>query len=131
MARVLIGLSTRRLLVPLALSAPTSLANFCEKVTLFVGARIFPSRKFASPGAYLILSAVRSHNVARVNKSYESFGDKFATVVIDDLVSSDLVPAVKGMRYEFPLYLMAEHTFQESMLSFTSRPHSPMLPRQT
>ena len=42
------------------------------------------------------VSAVRSHNVARVSKSYESFGDRFSTVVIDDLVTSDLQAAVKG-----------------------------------
>ena len=47
-----------------------------------------------SPG---IASAVRSHNVTRVNKSYQSFGDKFATVAIDDLITSDLQAAVKGM----------------------------------
>jgi nucleoside-diphosphate-sugar epimerase len=41
---------------------------------------------------------VRSHNVARVNKSYRSFGDKFDTVVIDDLITSDLLAAVKGMK---------------------------------
>jgi hypothetical protein len=40
---------------------------------------------------------VRSHNVARVSKSYESFGDRFATTVIDDLVASDLSEAVKGL----------------------------------
>ena len=74
--------------------------NFCEKVTPFGGTRIFPGLIFASPSAYQysgVVSAVRSHNVARVNKGHESFGDRFATVVIDDLVSSDLVPAVKGM----------------------------------
>jgi hypothetical protein len=48
-----------------------------------------------SPG---IVSAVRSHNVARVSKNYESFGDRFSTVVIDDLVTSDLQAAVKGTR---------------------------------
>ena len=45
-----------------------------------------------------IVSAVRSHNVARVSKSHESFGDQFSTVVIDDLVTSDLQAAVKGTR---------------------------------
>jgi hypothetical protein len=45
-----------------------------------------------------IFSAVRSHNVARVNKSYRSFGDKFDTVLIDDLITSDLLAAVKGMK---------------------------------
>jgi len=46
---------------------------------------------------YTVRGAVRSHNVARVNRSYQSFGDKFATVVIDDLITSDLLAAVKGV----------------------------------
>lgn len=59
---------------------------------------------------YTVRGAVRSHNVARVNKSHESFGDRFATVVIDDLVTSDLLAAVKGMmRCARPAYRMAEH----------------------
>lgn len=40
--------------------------------------------------------AVRSHNVASVSKGYESFGDRFATTVIEDLTTSDLLQAVKG-----------------------------------
>jgi hypothetical protein len=44
----------------------------------------------------VVVSAVRSHNVARVSKSHESFGDRFSTVIIDDLVTSDLQAAVKG-----------------------------------
>jgi hypothetical protein len=43
-------------------------------------------------------SAVRSHNVARIRKSYESSGDRFATAVIDDITTSDLLQAVKGLR---------------------------------
>ncbi|KAN0127437.1 hypothetical protein V8E53_014774 [Lactarius tabidus] len=46
---------------------------------------------------YSVRGAVRSHNVARVSKNYESFGDRFSTVVIDDLVTSDLQAAVKGV----------------------------------
>jgi hypothetical protein len=42
-------------------------------------------------------SAVRSHNVARISKSYESFGDRFTTTVIDDIATSDLLQAVKGL----------------------------------
>ena len=42
------------------------------------------------------ISAVRSHNVARVSKGHESFGDKFSAVTVDDLVTSDLQAAVKG-----------------------------------
>ncbi|KAH9167366.1 NAD-P-binding protein [Lactarius sanguifluus] len=48
-------------------------------------------------GGYTVRGAVRSRNVARVNKSYESFGDKFSVTVIDDLVTSDLSDAVKGV----------------------------------
>ncbi|KAH9002740.1 NAD-P-binding protein [Lactarius hatsudake] len=44
-----------------------------------------------------VVSTVRSHNIARVNKGHESFGDRFAAVVIDDLVTSDLLAAVKGV----------------------------------
>ncbi|KAH9041974.1 hypothetical protein EDB85DRAFT_2139359 [Lactarius pseudohatsudake] len=44
-----------------------------------------------------VVSSARSHNIARVNKSYESFGDRFVAVVIDDLVTSDLLAAVKGV----------------------------------
>jgi hypothetical protein len=46
----------------------------------------------------VVVSSVRSHNVARVCKSHESFGDRFSTVTIDDLVTSDLHAAVKGTR---------------------------------
>ena len=50
----------------------------------------------------VVVSSVRSHNVARVSKSHESFGDRFSTVTIDDLVTSDLQAAVKGTRYAHP-----------------------------
>ena len=46
----------------------------------------------------VVVSSVRSHNVGRVSKSHESFGDRFSTVTIDDLVTSDLQAAVKGTR---------------------------------
>ncbi|KAI9453407.1 NAD-P-binding protein [Lactarius psammicola] len=46
---------------------------------------------------YTVKGAVRSHNVTRVNKSYESFGDRFSATVIDDLVTSDFSDAVKGV----------------------------------
>ena len=58
---------------------------------------------FPSPRAWtlhspvgVVLSAVRSHNVPRVSKSYESYGDRFTTTVIEDLATSDLSQAVKG-----------------------------------
>ena len=44
-----------------------------------------------------VVSAVRSHNVARISKNYESFGDRFTTTIIDDLITSDLSSAVKGL----------------------------------
>lgn len=58
---------------------------------------------FLSPRAWtlhspvgVVLSAVRSHNAPRVSKSYESYGDRFTTTVIEDLATSDLSQAVKG-----------------------------------
>ena len=105
--------------MPLALLGRTSSANFCETVTLLGGTHIFPSPIVLTPGANPppragVVSAVRSRNVTRVNKSYESFGDRFSVTVIDDLVTSDLSGAVKGMRCVGPLvpvssYPMAEH----------------------
>ena len=44
-----------------------------------------------------VISAVRSHNVARISKSYESFGDRFTTTVVDDITTSDFSQAVKGV----------------------------------
>ncbi|KAI9443360.1 NAD-P-binding protein [Lactarius indigo] len=46
---------------------------------------------------YTVRGTVRSHNLTHVSKSYESFGDRFAAVIIDDLVTSDLLAAVKGV----------------------------------
>ena len=43
------------------------------------------------------LSTVRSQNVSRVRKGYESFGERFTTTVIDDLATSDFSDAVKGL----------------------------------
>jgi nucleoside-diphosphate-sugar epimerase len=48
-------------------------------------------------GLMIVDSAVRSHNVARISKSYESVGDRFTTTVIDDIATSDLLQAVKGV----------------------------------
>jgi hypothetical protein len=42
------------------------------------------------------VSAVRGHNVARVSKSYDSY-DRFTTSIIEDLATSDLSQAVKGL----------------------------------
>ena len=44
-----------------------------------------------------LVSAVRSPNIPRVSKSYESFGNRFTTTTIDDLTASDLSQAVKGL----------------------------------
>ncbi|KAH9968122.1 hypothetical protein BC827DRAFT_1170383 [Russula dissimulans] len=38
-----------------------------------------------------------NHNVEWVSKSYASFGDKFTTIMIKDLATLDLSPAVKGV----------------------------------
>ncbi|KAH9983332.1 hypothetical protein BJV74DRAFT_886893 [Russula compacta] len=46
---------------------------------------------------YSVRGAVRSHNVPRVSKSYDSFGDRFTTTIIEDLATSDLSQAVKGV----------------------------------
>jgi NAD dependent epimerase/dehydratase family len=48
-------------------------------------------------GLITVVSAVRSHNVPRISKSYESFGDRFTTTVIDDIATSDFLQAVKGL----------------------------------
>jgi len=88
-----------RLLVHLALSALTSLMSFCGKATLLGGAHIFisfPTRTGTLLLIIVVVSAVRSHNVARISKSYESYGDRFTTTVIEDLATSDLSQAVKG-----------------------------------
>jgi hypothetical protein len=44
-----------------------------------------------------VVSVVRSHNVPRVSKSYESFGDRFTIASVDDLATSDLTQVVKGL----------------------------------
>ncbi|KAF8500831.1 NAD-P-binding protein [Russula emetica] len=46
---------------------------------------------------YSVRGAVRSHNVARISKSYESFGNRFTTTVIDDIATSDFSQAVEGV----------------------------------
>jgi hypothetical protein len=35
--------------------------------------------------------------IPRISKIYESFGDRFTTIDIDDLATSDLSEVVKGM----------------------------------
>ena len=55
----------------------------------------FPDQDTRSSVA--VVSAARSHNVARVGKGYESYGDRFATTAIEDLATSDLSQAVKGL----------------------------------
>jgi hypothetical protein len=81
--------------VPLALLALTLLMNFCAKVTLLGGKHIFTCTRTLLL-ITVVVSAVRSHNVARITKSYESYGDRFTTTVIEDLATSDLSQAVKG-----------------------------------
>ena len=59
---------------------------------------------------------MRSRNVTRVNKSYESFGNQFSTTVIDDLVTSDLSDAVKGMRRVGPVVTISLNPMAEHIL---------------
>ena len=40
---------------------------------------------------------MRSQNVSRVRKGYETFGERFTTAVIDDIATSDFSEAVKGV----------------------------------
>ena len=54
-------------------------------------------------GVMIVVSVVRSHNAPRISKSYESFGDRFTTSVVDDIATSDLSQAVKGLRHANPL----------------------------
>ncbi|KAH8998426.1 NAD-P-binding protein [Lactarius akahatsu] len=75
---------------------------------------------------YTVRGSVRSHNVARVNKGYESFGDRFAAVVIDDLITSDLLAAVKGVdaiiHVASPLYSSASpEVILETAVTGTTR----------
>jgi hypothetical protein len=74
----------------------------------------------------MISSAVRSHNVPRISKSYESFGDRFATTTIDDLATSDLSQAVKGLSHASILYFQRLNICQVLMPSSMSHPRSPM-----
>ena len=48
-------------------------------------------------GLMTVVSAVRSHSAPHISKSYESFGDRFTITVIDDIATSDLSQAVKGL----------------------------------
>ena len=57
----------------------------------------------------VVVSAVRSHNVARISKSYEPYGDRFTTTVIEDLSTSDLSQAVKGSWNPLFQYSEAEY----------------------
>jgi hypothetical protein len=69
--------------------------NYWSMATLFEGTDISQGNAVYSPGN--VISAVRSHNVLRVNRSYEPFGDRFTTTIVDDLATSDLSQAVKGL----------------------------------
>ena len=51
------------------------------------------------------VSAVRSRNIPRISKSYESFGDRFTTTAIDDIATSDFSQAVKGLSRQSVVYL--------------------------
>jgi hypothetical protein len=83
--------------VHLASSALMSLTSYRDKVILFEGTHISQSSHSILTVPVTVISAVRSHNVPRVSKSYESFGDRFTTTTVDDLATSDLSQAVKGV----------------------------------
>ena len=72
----------------------------------------------------IVVSAVRSPNVPRVSKSYESFGNRFTTTIVDDLATSDLSYAVKGVCASL-VYFQGLDIFQvlmpSSMLHLRSR----------
>jgi hypothetical protein len=77
----------------------------------------------------LLSRAVRSHNVPRISKSYESFGDRFTTTVVDDIATSGLSEAVKGLyRVATVSYLRKLNVCQVLMSSCMSRPLSPIHP---
>jgi hypothetical protein len=83
---------------------PASLAltlsmSYSGKVTLFERTHIFQGLHSTqyTYGFMIVVSAVRSHTVPRISKSYESFGDRFTTTVIDDIATSDFSQAVKGL----------------------------------
>jgi hypothetical protein len=88
--------SFTRSLVPLALLDLMLLISSCRKATPFERTSwpYLPIPALTLPVA--VVSAVRSPNVARISKSYESFGDRFTTTVIDDLNTSDLSNPVEG-----------------------------------
>ena len=64
-------------------------------VTLFEGTDT-TSEAYTAHSPVSVFSAVRSHNVPRISKSYGSFGNRFTTTIIDDLASSDLSETMKG-----------------------------------
>ena len=75
-----------------------------------------------------VVSVMRSHNVARVTKSYESFGDRFTTASVDDIATSDLSQVVKGMSCDSLPYSLILSTCQALMPSCMLRPRSPIRP---
>jgi hypothetical protein len=75
-----------------------------------------------------VFSAVRSHNFPRVSKSYESFGNRFNTVIIDELANSDLSQAVKGSWHVGLFYFRGLNIPQALMPSSMLHHRSPILP---
>ena len=75
----------------------------------------------------VVISAVRSHNVALISKSYESYSDRFTTTVVEDLTTSDLSQAVKGACKSL-LQILRLNRSQVSTPSSMSRLRSRMLP---
>jgi hypothetical protein len=56
-----------------------------------------------------VVSMVRSHNITHITKSYELFGDRFTTTVIDDIATSDLSQVLNSLYHTSLILLEAKH----------------------
>ena len=80
--------------------------SYSAKVTLFERTHISQGLHTTqyTYGLMTVVSAARSRTVPRISKSYESFGDRFTTTIIDDIATSDFSQAVKGLSPESLIY---------------------------
>ncbi|KAI0044876.1 NAD-P-binding protein [Auriscalpium vulgare] len=70
------------------------------KTVLVTGASGFTGSQVVDQlldAGYAVRGAARSKNVAKLAASYESFGDRFQAVGVDDIATSSLTEAVKGI----------------------------------
>ena len=96
----------------LALLALISSSSYQSKVTPFEGTHIFQTYIYTGlhhDCRQLVVSAVRSHNILRVSKSYKSFGNRFTTTTVDDLVTSDLTGCKGSVTRYSCLFSQAEY----------------------